>query len=63
MEALIEALDHPERADLSILDKLQGSGNTAGSLLQSQTIKGILIAVGIVAVLVVIAMVLQQFRP
>lgn len=63
MEALIEALDHPERANLSILDKLQGSGNSSGSLLQSQTIKGIMIAVGIIAVLVVIALVLQQFRP
>lgn len=63
MEALIEALDHPENADLSILDKLHHSANSSASLMQMQTVKGILIALGIVAVLIVVALVLQQFRP
>jgi serine/threonine-protein kinase len=63
MEALIEALDHPENADLSILDKLNHSANSSASLMQMQTVKGIIIALGIVAVLIVVALVLQQFRP
>lgn len=63
MEALIDALDHPENADLSILDKLDHPANSSTSLIQMQTIKGVLIALGIVAVLIVVALVLQQFRP
>ena len=62
MAALIDALDHPETADVSIWDKLNTSSGSPSSLLQAQTIKGVLAGLGIVAALVVIALFLQQFN-
>ncbi len=63
MSALIDALDHPETADISILNKLNTSTDSSSALMQMQTMKGVLIALGIMAALIVIALLLQQFRP
>jgi serine/threonine-protein kinase len=61
MDELIEALDHPENADLSVLER--SSSSTAPSLTQSQTLRAVGIAIGILAVLIVLAFVLQALRP
>ena len=62
MNAFIQALDHPEDADLAILDKMDTPNVTAVSLTQLQVIRGILIAVGIIAGLVVLALALQYLH-
>jgi serine/threonine protein kinase len=59
MTALIEALDHPENVDVSILEKLSASAPASPSLENMQTLKGILIAIGIMGVLVLLALGLQ----
>jgi serine/threonine-protein kinase len=60
MNALIEALDHPENVDVSVLEKLSASPTpTAPSLANMQTLQGILIAIGIMGVLVLLALGLQ----
>jgi serine/threonine protein kinase len=58
MNALIEALEHPEGVDISILDKLSAAP-PAPSLENMQTLKGVLIAIGIMGVLVLLALGLQ----
>lgn len=64
MEALIAALDNPETADLSILDKLDSNINGPTlSLPTQQIIKGLAIAIGVLAVLIVLALGLQALRP
>jgi serine/threonine-protein kinase len=63
MNALIEALDHPENVDVSVLEKLSASPTpTAPSLENMQTLKGILIAVGVMGVLVLLALGLQYLN-
>ncbi len=62
MNALIEALDHPENADLTILEKLSTSATSAPSLANMQTLQGILIAIGIMGVLVILALGLQYLN-
>lgn len=62
MESLIDALDHPEKVDVSILDKLKNHAGSSQALAQIQTVKGILTGLGIVAALIVIALLLQQFQ-
>ncbi len=62
MTALIQALDHPENADLTILEKLNTSSESAMSLNQRQIIQGVLIAVGIMGGLILLAFVLQYFQ-
>jgi serine/threonine-protein kinase len=60
MNALIEALDHPENVDISVLEKLSTPPTpTAPSLANMQTLQGILIAIGIMGVLVLLALGLQ----
>lgn len=59
MTAFIQALDHPETADLSILEKAGTPSSSAMSLEKMQTIKGVLIAVGIMVGLVLLALGLQ----
>ncbi len=61
MTALIDALDHPEKVDVSILNKLNTSAGSSSSLVQMQTVKGVLIALGIMAALLILALVLQNF--
>jgi hypothetical protein len=62
MNAFIQALDHPDDADLAILDKMDTPNVTAVSLTQLQVIRGILIGVGIIAGLVVLALALQYLH-
>jgi serine/threonine-protein kinase len=62
MGAVIDALDHPENVDLSILEKTNGAGGSSQSLEQIQTVKGVLTAFGILALLIVLALLLQQIR-
>ncbi len=62
MPALIQALDHPENADLAILEKLNTSPESAISLPQKQIIQGVLIAVGIMGGLILLAFALQYFQ-
>lgn len=60
MNALIDALDHPEKADISILERSNTQASSSVSLLQIQTLKGVLIALGILAALILLALALQQ---
>jgi serine/threonine protein kinase len=62
MDALIDALDHPENVDVSILEKLNTSPAPATSLTQLQVIQGILIAIGIMGVLILLALGLQYLH-
>jgi len=62
MTGLIEALDHPENTDLSILEKSANASEPAKSLMQMEVVRGILIAVGIMGGLILIAMVLQYLN-
>jgi len=62
MTGLIQALDHPENVDLTILEKLNTSSESAISLNQRQIIQGVLIAVGIMGGLILLAFVLQYFQ-
>jgi len=63
MSAFIEALDHPETADLSILEKTVTAPEAGeASFLQSQAIKAIGVSVLILAALVILALVLQSLH-
>lgn len=62
MAAFIDALDHPESVDISILDKQNASKGFFKSMVQLDAAKGILTGLGIVIVLVVLALLLQQFH-
>jgi len=62
MPALIQVLDHPENVDLTILEKLDTSSESAMSLPQKQIIQGVLIAVGIMGGLILLAFILQYFQ-
>jgi serine/threonine protein kinase len=62
MTALIQDLDHPENADLTILEKINTSSNSAMTLTQRQIIQAILIALGIMGGLILLAFVLQYFQ-
>jgi len=61
MDALIDALDHPENADLAILDKVNTPSSSV-SLLQLQSSKAFGIAFGILAIIVIFAWLLQVLR-
>src|SRR6266508_5707791 len=56
MDALIEALDHPENVNVTILDQLNAPPAQPTSLTQLQVIRGILIAIGIMSVLILLAL-------
>jgi len=62
MAAFIQALDHPENTDLTVLEKLNTSSGSPMSLTQRQVTQGILIAVGIIAVLILLALGLQYLN-
>jgi serine/threonine-protein kinase len=62
MPALINALDHPESVDVSILDRQNTSKGFFKSMVQMDAAKGILTGLGIVVVLVILALLLQQFH-
>jgi serine/threonine-protein kinase len=63
MAAFIEALDHPENADLAILEKSSNaSSGSSLSMTQMQVLRGVLIAVGIIIGLVLLALGLQYLN-
>ena len=62
MDLVIDALEHPENADVTILDKLKVSSGSVLSLMQLQVAKGILIGIGILGILIVLALFLQQLH-
>ncbi len=59
MPSLIHALEHPEQADLSVLEKAVESVPAVPSLANRQVLQGVLIAIGIMGVLVLLALGLQ----
>jgi serine/threonine protein kinase len=63
MNALIAALDHPETADLSLLDAA-GDGNTGSAtpFWRSTVFRAVAISVVILAVMIFLAVVLQSLR-
>jgi len=62
MDALIEALDHPENLDVTVLEQLNTSPAHLPSLTQLQFIRGIVIAIGIMSVLILLALGLQYLH-
>jgi serine/threonine protein kinase len=63
MAALINALDHPETVDLSILEKTDAATTVGGmSLLQLQALKAIGISLVIMVAIVALALTLQALR-
>jgi serine/threonine-protein kinase len=63
MDALIQALDHPEDVDVSVLDSLKNAPpKSSMSLAQMQVIQGIVIAIAILGGLVLLALGLQYLR-
>jgi serine/threonine protein kinase len=63
MDALVDVLNHPEKADPSILDKIQSSSKASSSLMQMETTRGVLIGVGIVGILIVLGLFVQYIQP
>lgn len=61
MRLLMDALEHPEATDLTILDKVDES-SAAPSMLQSQTTKAIGIALAIMVAIVLLAYLLQSIH-
>ena len=64
MAALMDALDHPENVDLAILEKQNTSKKflNLNSMVQVDLVKGIATGIGIVTVLVILALLLQQIH-
>ena len=63
MTALVDAFDHPENADLSVLEKSDTSSSMSNmSITQRQVLQGILIALGIIGGLAILALGLQYFQ-
>ncbi len=62
MDALTNDLDHLENVDVTILDQLKTSPVSPLSVTQLQIIQAILLAVGVLAVLIILALGLQYFH-
>jgi eukaryotic-like serine/threonine-protein kinase len=63
MEALIHALENPDQVDLTILDQLESPAEAPStSMMQMETIRGVLIGAGVLAVLVVLAFFAQYLQ-
>jgi serine/threonine-protein kinase len=58
MRALIDALDHPDAVDVSILDKATGAA-TAVPFWRSQVFVAVMISIGVMAAMVILALALQ----
>jgi len=61
MQALIDAIDHPETIDLEILEKAD-RGPDRFPFWQTQAFRGVLIALGILAAFVILALLLQALH-
>lgn len=62
MDELIDAIDHPDDVDTSILDKKKPDKSDGPSLAILQTLRGIAIAFIVLAILVVLALFLQTLK-
>ena len=63
MTALMDAFDHPETVDQSVLEKVNGPSSASGmSITQKQVLHGVLIAVGMIGGLALLAFALQYFQ-
>ncbi|MFN8381872.1 MAG: serine/threonine-protein kinase [Anaerolineales bacterium] len=62
MTAFVDALDHPENADLAVLENSSSSPKVGMSIEQKQVIQGVLIAAGIIGGLILLALSLQYFQ-
>jgi serine/threonine-protein kinase len=62
MPAFIAALEHPETADLAVLDAISETSIPIPALENLQTIKAVLIALGVLAAIIVLAFALQAVR-
>jgi serine/threonine protein kinase len=62
MRALIEALDHPETADLAVLDNAGTTVSVNAVWWKSTAFRAIAVAVAILIILVILALLLQQVR-
>ncbi|MBN1427063.1 MAG: serine/threonine protein kinase [Anaerolineae bacterium] len=62
MTALIDALDHPETVDLSILSRLAASKTSSGHP-RSMIIRAIAFSIVIIFGLIILALILQTIRP
>jgi len=62
MRAFIEAIHHPENADLSILEKLAKTDRPTSSLETVQTLKAVGIAAALLAAIILVAVLLQAVR-
>jgi serine/threonine-protein kinase len=63
MESLIDALDHPENVNLSILEHASQIPISTPTLIQMQALQGVGIAVGILVIITFLAFILQALRP
>jgi serine/threonine-protein kinase len=61
MNSLIDALEHPEKVDLDILDKV-ASNPKSSSFWQSEAVRGIIIALGVLGIMVLLAVLLQTLH-
>jgi eukaryotic-like serine/threonine-protein kinase len=62
MAAFMDALDHPEAVDLSILDRVHSAPIGGSSILQSQAFKAVGVSVLIMAVIIALALAMQALR-
>jgi serine/threonine-protein kinase len=62
LTAFLEALAHPETADLSLLDQVNAAPVSENSFVQAQTFKAVGIAILIMVVIVGLALALQALR-
>jgi len=62
LTAFLEALEHPETADLSLLERAQTAPVSAASFEQGQTLKAIGVAILILVIFVGLALALQALR-
>jgi serine/threonine-protein kinase len=62
MSAFIAALQHPETADLTILDAIDENPTPPPTLESVQTLKAVGIALGVLAAIIVLAFLLQALR-
>ena len=61
VKALVDALDHPETADLSLLERSGGSPG-ASAFFRSAGFKGVSIAFALLAIFAALAFLLQRFH-
>jgi serine/threonine protein kinase len=62
MPTLIDALDHPETADVTILDRVAGPERSSGPF-DAMAVRAVVISVAIILGLIILALFLQSLRP